>query len=82
MNISLVDSLPNVHTLLHRFDVQHRCYVCFMREFLGGRRIAFADEVVHDDCIEVAVNSTGVSMGVKLWLHQSSEASSMSCISI
>lgn len=52
-----MDGFPDLNPLLYRVDAGGGVNVGFGSEFLSGGRIAFADQVVHDDGIEVSVDA-------------------------
>ena len=53
IDITSVDSLSDLDTVLDRLLVNRKLHVCFLRKLFSSARIAFTDEIVHDDKINV-----------------------------
>lgn len=54
--IAVMDGIPYFHALLDRRDVLGRLYSGLHGKPFGGRGVAFADEIVHDDEIDIAIH--------------------------
>jgi len=70
LDFARVYSIANIHSLLYTLGVTRGSYVGFFCKFLSGSRIAFIDQVVHDDEINVSVHirqrSVGLPLGTRL----------------
>ena len=55
LNVTSIDGFANCHPLLYCIDGGCGLDVGFRCEFLCGRWVPFADQVVHDNGVEIAV---------------------------
>ena len=56
LDVARVNGFSYLDALLNGFNSRRVADVGFCCESFGGRRIAFGDQVVHDDRVEISIN--------------------------
>jgi hypothetical protein len=63
IDITSVDSLSDLDTVLDRLLINRKLHICFLRKLFSSARVAFTDEIVHNDKINVPERqSVGLSL--------------------